>query len=82
MADQWAELFAYVDMQIDEARELINQELTELRNQLRGAYNSKIRVLPFQVAEMSTRSSNFSDIDCDFQIEGARTHIFSTRGNI
>lgn len=41
MADQWAELFVYFDNQIDETRESINQELTELRNQLHGVCSSK-----------------------------------------
>ena len=82
MQDQWAELFVYFDNQIDEARELIKQELTELRNQLCGVYSSKIRVLLFHVADRSLRSSNFSDFDCDVQIKGAGTHVFTTRGNL
>ena len=65
MEDQWARLFQYFDIHIDEARELIKQELTELRTQLCGAYIFKIGVLPFQVAEMSLRSSNLSDFDCN-----------------
>lgn len=65
MEDRWAELFVYFDKQIDEARELIKQELTELRNQLCGAYIANLTVLLFQVAEMSLRSSDFSDFDCD-----------------
>ena len=63
MEDQWARLFRYFDMHIDEARELIKEELTELRIQLCSAYISEIGVLPFQVAELSLRSSNFSDFD-------------------
>ena len=51
MEDQWAGLFVYFDEQIDEAREMIKQELTELRNQLCGVYSSKIRLLLFQVAK-------------------------------
>ncbi len=47
MEDRWAELFVYFDKQIDEALELIKQELTELRNQLCGVYNSNISVLLF-----------------------------------
>ena len=51
MEDQWAGLFVYFDERIDEAREMIKQELTELRNQLCGVYSSKIRLLLFQVAK-------------------------------
>lgn len=65
MEDQWATLFEVFDMEIDRARESINQELTELRNQLCGVYYSKNGVLLCQVAKMSFRSSNFPDFDCD-----------------
>ena len=82
MEDQWAGLFVYFDEQIDEARELIKQELTELRNQLCGVYSSKIRVLLFHVAEVSLRSSDFSDFDGDVQFQGARSHVFTTKGNL
>ena len=82
MEDRWAKLFVYFDKQIDEARELIKQELTELRNQLCGVYISKIGVSLFQVAEVSLRSSNFSDFDCDAQIKRARTHVFTARRNV
>ena len=44
MEDRWAKLFVYFEKQIDEARELIKQELTELRNQLCGMYDSRIGI--------------------------------------
>ena len=82
MEDRWAELFVYFDKQTDEARQWIKQELVELRNQLCGVYKSKIGISLFQVAEMSLRSSNFSDFDPDAQNKGARTHLFSREGYV
>ena len=65
MKDQWAKLFEVFDVEIDRARESINQELTELRDQLCGVYISKNGVLLFQVPKLSLRSPYFPDFDCD-----------------
>ena len=82
MEDRWAQLFVYFDNQIDEARELIKQELIELHNQLCGVYSFKLGLLLFPVAEVSLRSSNLSEFARDAQIKGARTHVFTTRGDV
>ena len=71
MEARWAQLFVYFDKQIDEARELIKQELIELHNQLCGMYSIKIGLLLFQVAEVSLRTSDLSDFARDAQTKGA-----------
>ena len=76
------QLFVYFDKHINEARELIKQELIELHNELRGVYSCKTGLLLFQVAEMNFRSSDLSEFACDAQIKGARTHVSTTRGNV
>ena len=76
------QLFVYFDKQIDEARNLIKQELVELHNELCGVYSSKTGLLLFQVAENFFRSSYYSDFARDAQNKGARTHVFTTRGNV
>ena len=82
MEDRWAELFVYFDKQTEAARQWIKQGLIELRNRLCGVYNSKIGISLFQVAEISLRSSNFSDFDPDTQNKGARTHLFGKEGYV
>ena len=81
MSDQWMELFIYFKEQIDETRKFIGHKLTELRSQFGGVYSPNIRVLLSRPAEMRIRSSSLSDFDSDVNIERARNHVFTTRGN-